>query len=206
MAVTRKSLKAMGLTDEQVDSIVEMHTETVEGLKADIAKYKADAEKLSEVQRELTTAQEELSTAKNDGWKEKHDKVKKEFDDYKADITAKEVKAAKEKAVRAYFEGKNIEGANLNLAMRSTVAEIEALELDGDKIKDTSVLDALVNGDLQGLVTKTTVQGAKIANPPINEPGKFTRADVYKRDDHGRYVYSASERQKMLAENPELLK
>lgn len=206
MAVTRKSLKAMGLTDEQVDSIVEMHTETVEGLKADIAKYKADAEKLSEVQRELTTAQEELSTAKNDGWKEKHDKVKKEFDDYKADITAKEVKAAKEKAVRAYFESKNIEGANLNLAMRSTVAEIEALELDGDKIKDTSVLDALVDGDLQGLVTKTTVQGAKIATPPTNEPGKFTRADVYKRDDHGRYVYSAAERQKMLAENPELLK
>ena len=49
MALTRKSLKAMGLTDEQVDSIVEMHTETVDGLKADIAKYKGDAEKLPSV-------------------------------------------------------------------------------------------------------------------------------------------------------------
>ncbi len=206
MAVTRKALKAMGLTDEQVDSIVEMHTETVDGLKADLNRYKVDAEKLPGVQEELAKAQEELSTTKNDGWKEKHDVIKKEFDDYKADITAKETRAAKEKAVRAYFESKKIEGANLNLAMRSSSKEIEAVELDGDKIKDAAALDALVTGDLAGLVTKTTVTGANTAHPPVIEPGKFSRADVYKRDDHGRYVYSASERQKMLAENPELLK
>lgn len=206
MAVTRKSLKAMGLTDEQVDSIVEMHSETVDGLKADIAKYKADAEKLPEVQRELTAAQEELSTAKNDGWKAKHDQVKKEFDDYKADITAKETRAAKEQAVRAYFESKKIEGTNLNLAMRSSAAEIDAVELEDGKIKDSTALEALVNGDLQGLITTTTVRGADTATPPTLEPGKITRADVYKRDDHGRYIYSAAERQKMLTENPELLK
>lgn len=33
MALTRKALKAMGLTDEQVDSIVEMHVETTDALK-----------------------------------------------------------------------------------------------------------------------------------------------------------------------------
>lgn len=33
MALTRKSLKAMGLTDEQADSIIEMHTETMSALK-----------------------------------------------------------------------------------------------------------------------------------------------------------------------------
>lgn len=32
MALTRKALKAMGLTDEQVDSIVEMHVETTDAL------------------------------------------------------------------------------------------------------------------------------------------------------------------------------
>ena len=46
MALIRKSLKAMGLTDEQVDSIIEMHTDTVYGLKADVSKDKSDAEKL----------------------------------------------------------------------------------------------------------------------------------------------------------------
>ena len=34
MALTRKLLKGMGLTDEQVDTIIEAHTDTVDGLKA----------------------------------------------------------------------------------------------------------------------------------------------------------------------------
>ena len=33
MALTRKLLKGMGLTDEQVDTIIEAHTDTVDGLK-----------------------------------------------------------------------------------------------------------------------------------------------------------------------------
>lgn len=44
MALTRKSLKAMGLTDEQVDGVIEAHTETVEALKNQRDTYKADAE------------------------------------------------------------------------------------------------------------------------------------------------------------------
>ena len=32
MSITRKLLKGMGLTDEQVDTIIEAHTETVDGL------------------------------------------------------------------------------------------------------------------------------------------------------------------------------
>lgn len=53
MAFTRKFLKALGLTEEQVDSVVEAHTETVDGLKSQMAGYKADAEKLEGVQSEL---------------------------------------------------------------------------------------------------------------------------------------------------------
>ena len=53
MAFTRKFLKALGLTEEQVDSVVEAHTETVDGLKSQMAGYKADAEKLEDVQKKL---------------------------------------------------------------------------------------------------------------------------------------------------------
>ena len=52
MALTRKLLKGMGLTDEQVDTIIEAHTDTVDGLKAEIGRYKADAEKLPGTQKE----------------------------------------------------------------------------------------------------------------------------------------------------------
>lgn len=177
MALTRKLLKGMGLTDEQVDTIIEAHTDTTDGLKADINRYKAEAEKLPGVQREL----DDLKAKGDDGWKDKYDTVKKDFDTYKTEQTAKETRAAKEKAVRAYFEGKNISGANLNLAMRSCGAEIDALELDGDKIKDAATLDALIAGDLAGLVTKTTTTGAQTSTPPANTATKtYTRDEIRK--------------------------
>lgn len=167
MALTRKLLKGMGLTDEQVDTIIEAHTDTVDGLKADIGKYKADAEKLPGVQKEL----DDLRAAGDGGYKEKYEKEHKAFEDYKTDITAKETRAAKEKAVRAYFESKNITGANLDLAMRGCGEEMAALEMDGDQIKDTKSLDALVDGTYKGLVSTTQTKGANPANPPANTGG-----------------------------------
>ena len=202
MALTRKSLKAMGLTDEQVDSIVEMHTETVDGLKEKLKTAEDKANKLDDVQKEL----DGLKANGGDDYKAKYEAEKKAFADYKADQTAKETKAAKEKAVKAYFEGKNITGANLDIAMRGCRDEIGAIELDGDKIKDTAALDALVGGTFAGLVVTRTAKGARTANPPANNGGsKLTRADIYAKDEHGRYKMSTAERQKALAENPELL-
>ena len=128
MALTRKLLKGMGLTDEQVDTIIEAHTDTVDGLKADVNRYKADAERLPGVQKQL----DDLKAAGDDGYKEKYEKEHSDFEAYKSGVTAKESKAAKEKAVRAYFESKNITGANLDLAMRGCGEEMAALELDGD--------------------------------------------------------------------------
>lgn len=192
MSITRKMLKGMGLTEEQVDTIIEAHTETVEGLKADVSRYKSDAEKLPSVQKEL----DDLKAAGDGGFEAKYNAEKQAFADYKAEITAKETKAAKEKAVRAYFESKNIEGANLNIAMRSSAAEIDAVELDGEKIKDTAALDALINGDYAGLVSKSTTRidmGARLN--PDKKP--MTKEDIVAIKD-------GATRRKMIAENPEL--
>lgn len=204
MALTRKSLKAMGLTDEQVDSIVEMHTETVDGLKDKLKTAEEKASKLDDVQKEL----DGLKAKGGDDYKAKYEAEKKAFADYKADQTAKETKAAKEKAVKAYFEGKKITGGNLSIAMRGARDEIAGIELDDTgKIKDTAALDALVGGEYAALVVTTETRGARTETPPANNGGgKLTRADIYKKDDHGRYVMSTADRQKALAEHPELLK
>lgn len=193
MALTRKSLKAMGLTDEQVDSIIEMHSETVDGLKADVQKYRGEAEKLPSVQQEL----DDLKAKGDDGWKERHDAVKKELDDYRAEIAGKEARAAKETAVRALLESKGISGKNLTIAMRGLGAEIEAAELDGDKIKDTKAFDDLIEGDLSGLVTKIGEAGApEPANPISNTGGKLSKADILAIKD-------STERQNAIAANIE---
>lgn len=180
MALTRKLLKGMGLTDEQVDTIIEAHTDTVDGLKADISRYKADAEKLPGVQKQL----DDLKAAGDGGYKEKYEKEHSAFETYKADVTAKEAKAAKEKAVRAYFEGKNITGANLELAMRGCGDEMAAIELDGDKIKDTKSLDALVAGTYKGLVSTSRTKGTDTSNPPGNTgAGTMTKEKIMEIKD-----------------------
>lgn len=182
MALTRKLLKGMGLTDEQVDTIIEAHTDTVDGLKADVSRYKTDAEKLPGIQKQL----DDLKAAGDGGYKAKYEKEHSAFESYKADITAKESKAAKEKAVRAYFEGKNIKGANLELAMRGCGEEMAALELDGDKIKDTKALDALIEGTYKGLISTSQTQGANPANPPANTgTGTMTKEQIMQIKDRG---------------------
>lgn len=198
MSITRKLLKGMGLTDEQVDTIIEAHTDTVDGLKADVSRYKTDAEKLKAVQKEL----DDLKAAGDDGFEAKYNAEKKAFSDYKAEVAEKETKAAKEKAVRAYFESKNITGANLELAMRGCGEEMAAIELSDGKLKDTASLDALIGSTYKGLISTTTIKGADPATPPaggwITGTGKY--GDIYKKDDKGRYVMSAAERQKAIAE------
>nr|DAV17893.1 MAG TPA: hypothetical protein [Caudoviricetes sp.] len=189
-------------TEEIENRLVALHLGVVDPLKDDLTKYKADAEKLLCVQKEL----DDLKAAGDGGYKEKYEKEHSDFEAYKSDVTKKESKAAKEKAVRAYFESKNITGANLDLAMRGCGEEMAALELDGEKIKDTKALDALVDGTYKGLVSTTQTKGANPANPPANTGGaNLTKADIYKKDDKGRYVMSTAERQKALAENPDLM-
>lgn len=190
MALTRRLLKGMGLTDEQMDTIIEAHTDTVDGLKADVAKYKADAEQLPKVQRELDT----LKAAGDGGYQEKYEKVKKDFDDYKAEISTKEAKTAKESAVRAYYESKGITGKALDIAMRGSAQEIDAIEMDGDKIKDSSALDNLVSGVFSGLVSHVEVQGANTSNPPANN-------GVVKTKEQIMGIKDTAERQRAIAQN-----
>lgn len=173
MALTRKLLKGMGLTDEQVDTIIEAHTDTVDGLKEQVKTYKADAEKLPNVQKEL----DDLKAAGDGGFKEKFEKEHSDFENFKKTIQEKETKAAKESAAKAFFESKGITGNSLEIAMRGSSAEIAALDLDGEKIKDSSALDALVNGTFKALVSTTTTKGANIPNPPVTTPNKAYSAD-----------------------------
>lgn len=194
MALTRKLLKGMGLTDEQVDTIIEAHTDTVDGLKADISKYKADAEKLPGIQKQL----DDLKAAGDGGYKKKYEKEHSDFEAYKSGITEKESKAAKEKAVRAYFESKNITGANLDLAMRGCGEEMAALELDGEKIKDTKALDALVDGTYKGLVSKQTVR--------VDTGARFNGGGKPMTKDEIMQITDRAERRAAIAANMDLFR
>lgn len=197
MALTRKLLKGMGLTDEQVDTIIEAHGDTVDGLKEDIQRYKTDAEKLSGVQKEL----DDLKKDNGNDFKARYEKERQDFQAYKDGIAKKEAAAAKEKAARAYFESKGIPAKSMGLVIRGAKGEIESLELDGEKIKDASALDSLLDGDYKGLIGRAKKTGTETETPPDASGGAKSRAEIYKKDDKGRYILSAAERQKALAES-----
>ena len=201
MSLTRKMLKAMGIEEEKIDQIIEAHSETVDSLKADRDSYKEDAEKLKDVQKEL----DDLKAKGDDGWKEKHDRLKDEFDKYKTDVQAKETKAAKEAAYRAILKDANLSEKGIEKAVK--YADWDKIELDADgKLKGANDHIKAVRDEWAEYVTTTTTTGAKTSTPPANNGGsKLTKAEIYARDEHGRYKLSTAERQKALAENPEFL-
>lgn len=195
MALTRKMLKAMGIEDEKIDQIIEAHTETVDGLKAELKDAKEKADKLTDVQKELDDLKQDSC-----GYKDKYEKEHSDFEKYKSEVTAKETKAAKETAVRKYFESKGITGKNLDIAMRGCRDEITAVTIKDEKISDTKALDELIAGDYSALVVKREQQGAGTATPPSNNGGgAITKEEIMK-------IKNTSERQKAIAENINLFK
>lgn len=110
MSITRKFLKGMGLTDEQVETIIEAHTETVDGLKADIEKYREDALRLPDVQKELN----DLKAAGDGGLQKQLDDLQKKYDDDAAVHKTELEKLQEQLADRDYTDaiGKAIAGAN----------------------------------------------------------------------------------------------
>lgn len=191
MTMRRKTLEAMGLEEEKIQSIIDMHTETVDSLKEKLKAAEEKAEKLEAVQKELN----ELKASNHEDYKKKYEDEHQAFESYKKEVAAKETKAAKEAAVKSFFEGKNIVGANLAIAMRGAKDEIAGIELDDGKIKDTTSLEKLVEGEYAGLVVKKSSQGANTSTPPGNNGGKMTREEIMKIKDDG-------ERQKAIMANP----
>lgn len=181
-------------TEEIENRLVALHLGVVDPLKDDLTKYKADAENLPRVQKEL----DDLKAAGDGGYREKYEKEHSAFEAFKTDITAKESKAAKEKAVRAYFESKNITGANLDLAMRGCGEEMAALELDGEKIKDTKSLDALVDGTYKGLVSKQTVR--------VDTGARFNGGGKLMTKDEIMQITDRAERRAAIAANMDLFR
>lgn len=201
MAITRKLLKGMGLTEEQQDTIIEAHTDTVNGLKADIDRYKADAEKLPGVQKEL----DDLKGKGDDGYKEKYESEHKAFEDYKKTVDAEKMTAAKEKAVEAVLKKIGVSEKRLQSVAKLAKADglLDKLELnEKGAIKDSDKLETSLKESYSDYIVTTSTQGANTANPPANSGGaKLTMADIYKKDEKGRYVMDYEARLKAIEEN-----
>lgn len=169
MALTRKLLRGMGLTDEQVETIIEAHTDTVDGLKADIDKYKPDALRVPDLQKEIDDLKKQ--NANGDGVevvsKDEYDRLKGEYDDYKNGIVARDAKTAKEAAYRELLKEAGIDPKRIDAIMKITDTESVELADDG-KIKDAEARTATIKSDFADFIVTYSEKGADVSNPPAN--------------------------------------
>ena len=180
MALTRRMLKAMGISDEQVDEIIAAHSETVDALKEQRDQYKADAEKLPEIQKQLDKANSDLEAKGNDAYKVKYEALKEEYEGYKREQTEKETRSAKERAYRELLKAAGVTEKRIDSVIR--VSDLDGVELD-DKgaIKDADKLTESIKTEWADFIQTTTTQGAQTATPPTTTPQKsYTSSDIKK--------------------------
>lgn len=201
MSITRKMLKGMGLTEDQQDTILEAHTETVNEIKAERDRLKSDAENLPTVQKEL----DDLKAAGDGGYKEKYEAEHKAFETYKKAVDTEKATAAKEKAVEAVLKKIGVSEKRLQSVAKLAKADglLDALELDEDgAVKDADKLEKSLKDGYSEYITTTSTKGAVTPTPPANSGGaKLTMADIYKKDEKGRYVMDYEARLKAIEEN-----
>ena len=173
MSLSRTDLKLIGLNDDQIESVIAAHSETVSALKQKYSELEAKYSSVKENADRLPSVQKELDDLRKEDYKGKYDNL---F----ASVEKGKARAAKETAVKAYYEGKNIRGQNLTIAMRGT--DLDALQLDDSgNLADTAALDALVDGDFRPLVTsarRTVSSGGTLAghsDPPQNPNDTMNR-------------------------------
>jgi hypothetical protein len=193
MAFTRQTIRNLAK-----DSGIELPKELEDALVSEHLTAR-DAYAEEQVKAEIARHPAEKKVNVKDS--EEYKSLKADFDKYKAEVSAKETKAAKESAYRAILKDANLSEKGIEKAVK--YAEWDKIELEADgKLKGASDHIKAAKEEWAEYVTTTTTTGAKTSNPPANNGGaKLTKEDIYKKDDKGRYVMSASERQKALVEN-----
>ena len=197
MALTREFIRKLAK-----ESDVELPKEFLDGI---IAEHTAARDAYAEEQVKAELAKQPTTKVENVKDTEEYKTLKKSFDDYKADVLAKETKAAKEAAYRAVLKDANLSEKGIEKAIK--YAEWDKIEIETDgKLKGANDHIKAAREEWAEYVTTTTTTGAKTVTPPTNNGGaNLTKADIYKKDENGKYVLSTTERQKALAQNPELM-
>lgn len=196
MSFSRSFLKASGLSDEQVQAVMEEHNAVVEALKQQRDGFKADAEKLSAVQKEL----DDLKGGED--YKSKYQEEHDAFEKYKADVKAEADLSKVKDAYRKVLTDEKISPKWLDPIIR--MEDFSGMKLDKDgNLANNEQLRKMIHDKYPEYIATERTEREKVATPPSNGGAKLTREDIFKRDEHGRYILSTEERQKAIAENPQ---
>jgi len=173
LALSRKFLEGMGIEDKQVESIIEAHTETVNGLKAERDRYKEQAEKVPDLQKQLEEAQ--AASNGDDEWEQKYNDEHQAFEDFKAQIQTERAEAEKAQAYRGMLMAAGIDPKRIDTIMR--VTDLSEVEMEDGKLKDAGKLEESAKQEWADFVLKQFTKGSDPATPPTPAKGLPEGAD-----------------------------
>ena len=188
MAFTRATIRNLAK-----ESGVEIPKELEDAL---VSEHLTARDAYAEEQVKAELAKQPEGKAENVKDSEEYKTLKQSFDDYRAEVAAKETKAAKEAAYRAILKDANLSEKGIEKAIK--YAEWDKIELEADgKLKGASDHIKAVKEEWAEYVTTTTTTGAKTSNPPANNGNSgVTKEDFQKM--------SYKDRLQIYNENPDL--
>lgn len=151
----------MGIEDKQVESIIEAHSETVNGLKADRDKYKEQAAKVPDLQKQLEEAQ---AASNGEEWEQKFNEEHQAFEDFKAQVATEKADAEKAQAYRGMLMAAGIDPKRIDAIMR--VTDLSEVEMEDGKLKESGKLEEAAKNEWADFVIKTVTKGSNPATPP----------------------------------------
>jgi phenylalanyl-tRNA synthetase alpha subunit len=157
----------MGLEEKAIESIIEAHSDTVNGLKSQRDKALEEAKKVPDLLRQLEEAKD--ANKGSDEWQKKCEQAEKALADYKSQVEAKEAEEAKARAYRQMLTTAGIDPRRLDSIMR--VTDLSAVEMEDGKLKDEDKLAEGVKKEWADFVVKKVTRGSDPANPPKQEHG-----------------------------------
>ena len=185
MALKREMLKALGLNDEQIQTIIEGHDETVQALKKERDDYKARAATAEALKAENGDLKKQIEAAKGDtDWKAEYDKLK-------SDIEAKESLAKIEGFYKSLLTGEHVDERDIPLIMAATNFKAMELNRDATGLKNAEALqseirekykDRIVTEGKKATPAKTPPEGSTPAFDTMNLTEKMVYANQHPND------------------------
>ena len=178
MALTRKSLKAMGIDEDKIDLIIEAHTESTDALKQQRDEYKAKAEAKATTP---STDPKPKDPEPTDEYKAKYDAEKKAFEDYKASIAAEKAEADKRAKYRELIVKAGVDSKRVDSVLK--VSDLSEIKVKDGAIEGADDLVKSIKEDWAEFIPTTQKVGTNPPNPPKNDGGAKKLEDITKMQD-----------------------
>lgn len=194
--LTRKFLAGLGLDQTQIESVIQGHTESVDGLKDDLDKAKAELAEMAAVRKELDEAKKAAS--QNKVWQDEYESLKKNFEEFRDRQAAQATLASKKTAYAAVLRDLGIQERRIDSILR--VTDFDGLSVGEDgKFPDSDSVKAAASKEWGDFIATQSEVGAKVQTPPATNANATT---MTKKEIMA--IKDARKRQEAIKANPGL--